>query len=134
MRLAPTEPRPIYIHHVPGRLRIRCATLKKNPTLSAAVKTVLEAERGVTQVEVEPLTGSLKIVYHPVLTDMDSIKSCLRNYSLAFDLPPASTGKPVAGSDRDTQDNASAFISQMAVMVFQTALKESVVLLMAHLL
>lgn len=51
----------IYVHYVPGRLRIKTPALKRAPAAAAAGQARLAALPGVTAVEVNPLTGSALI-------------------------------------------------------------------------
>jgi copper chaperone CopZ len=51
------------LHHVPGRLRLRCPSLKRNPIGAGAVVALLEDMDGIQSCEVNPLTGSLTVGY-----------------------------------------------------------------------
>lgn len=53
-----------YIHHTPGRLRIRIATLKNNPQGIERVRSLLAVE-GTNSFTASPLTGSVTIIYDP---------------------------------------------------------------------
>jgi hypothetical protein len=53
----------IYIHHVPGRLRIQIDRLKGNPRAAVSARRRMTAEKGVQEVKVTLLTGSLTMVY-----------------------------------------------------------------------
>jgi hypothetical protein len=124
----------MYVHHVPGRLRIRCTNLKRNPALAVSVRTALEGKPGVSQVTIEQLTGSLKVLYSPALTEIESIKSCLREYSLPSELPPAPSRRALRQSEPPPQHFTSTILSQIATVALQTAVKQSVTLLVARLL
>jgi copper chaperone CopZ len=52
-----------YVHHVPGRLRIRAAALKRNEPQAKLAKERLQAIKGVTATEVSTVTGSIVIKY-----------------------------------------------------------------------
>lgn len=52
-----------YIHHIPGRLRVRVGALKGNPCAAHKVATMLREVEGVGQVEANTLTGSVLIHY-----------------------------------------------------------------------
>lgn len=53
------------IHHVPGRLRIRMAALRRNPRAAVRARRLLGNGHGVLQVQANPLTGSLLVLYDP---------------------------------------------------------------------
>jgi hypothetical protein len=52
-----------YVHSIPGRLRVKSATIKKNPTAAGRIRAVLSPTPGVQQVDVNLLTGSVLIRY-----------------------------------------------------------------------
>jgi hypothetical protein len=54
-----------YIHHVPGRLRIRTSTLRCSPARVRAGIAALEALEGVNSVTLNPRAGSLTVLYDP---------------------------------------------------------------------
>ncbi len=51
------------VHALPGRVRLRVATVKGNPALARRVQKKLAAVPGIRQVEAKPGTGSLLIHY-----------------------------------------------------------------------
>jgi hypothetical protein len=52
-----------YLHHVPGRLRVRSQAIKRNEAKAAAAERALAVIAGVIAVEANPLTGSIKLTY-----------------------------------------------------------------------
>lgn len=53
-----------YLHHVPGRLRVRMPGVKRNPPAARAVeRALMTAQAGVTKVRANPLTGSVTVHY-----------------------------------------------------------------------
>ncbi len=52
-----------YIHHVPGRLRIKAPVLKRNEQEAKAVQELLLDQQGILRSEVNTLTGSILIHY-----------------------------------------------------------------------
>lgn len=52
-----------YLHHVPGRLRVRSAAVKRDERMASRVCESLSALPGVDMVEVSTVTGSIKITY-----------------------------------------------------------------------
>lgn len=57
-----------YIHHVPGRLRVKDARLKRNPEGIVAVLSLGNSIDGVLDVAVSEVTGSVVITYDRDLT------------------------------------------------------------------
>jgi hypothetical protein len=51
-----------YIHHTPGRLRIRIPSIRKNPTEAEKVKMLLSLH-GINKIKANPLTGSVVVTY-----------------------------------------------------------------------
>jgi len=52
-----------YLHHVPGRLRVRSTAIKRDVIMADRVSETLSALQGVNAVEVSTVTGSIKITY-----------------------------------------------------------------------
>lgn len=53
----------LHFHHVPGRLRVELASLRRNREAAGAVAEALRAIPGVTTVSVAPAIGSLTVTY-----------------------------------------------------------------------
>jgi hypothetical protein len=53
-------------HHVPGRLRLRSAALKRNVCASEEARRHLAQIEGVTSVRANPATGSVLLEYDPM--------------------------------------------------------------------
>jgi hypothetical protein len=52
-------------HHVPGRLRLKVPGAKGNPEFLEKVKDALAPISGITEIEVNPVTGSVLVQYDP---------------------------------------------------------------------
>jgi hypothetical protein len=52
-----------YVHHVPGRLRVRIPALRRNPGRAADVEGLLDIE-GVDTLSVNHLTGSVVVTFN----------------------------------------------------------------------
>jgi hypothetical protein len=52
-----------YIHSIPGRLRIKSAAVKKNPTEADKVRALIAPLPGIHNLEVNLLTGSVLVRY-----------------------------------------------------------------------
>ncbi len=50
-----------YIHRTPGRLRVKIPSLKRNVKLADELTLLLREKQGIDSIEVNSLTGSLKV-------------------------------------------------------------------------
>src|SRR5436305_6571303 len=66
-----------YVHHVPGRLRVRVPELKNCAPKAVALESRLSAISGITEVECRIVTGSVIVYYDPGWTDLTSIYQLL---------------------------------------------------------
>lgn len=82
----------MYIHHVPGRLRLQTPQLQGNRLVAEAACDAAIAIPGVLEARVSPVTGSLIIAYNPQeLTPAELWQSlCIRG--LAAGPPPIREG------------------------------------------
>lgn len=62
-----------YVHHIPGRVRIRVNEIKRNEARALSLKRMIEDAEGVRSVEVNSLTGSVLIRYDTASTDSNSL-------------------------------------------------------------
>jgi hypothetical protein len=69
-----------YLHHVPGRLRIKTPHLKRNEAKAAKVCSLLEAVEGIQTCQVNTITGSAVVTYTPELTSPERILHLLKEY------------------------------------------------------
>lgn len=53
------------VHHIPGRLRIRLPRENRKPQLLRELRQFVEGLGGVSQVDINPVTGSILVRYHP---------------------------------------------------------------------
>lgn len=68
-----------YYHNVPGRMRIKCPTLKNNPSADNHIQNLLSTIPGINKTEINPVTGSLLIKYSPESIAERDILSVLQN-------------------------------------------------------
>ena len=59
-------PAPSYVHHVPGRLRIKAAEFRENSSILEAARCELATVPGVSSVSANRLTGSILVEYDPL--------------------------------------------------------------------
>lgn len=76
-----------YVHHVPGRLRIRTAAVKRNPEAAARARQSLSAVAGVLSAEANSVTGSVTLRYDPATISQHDIVAVLRRAGYAHGNP-----------------------------------------------
>lgn len=71
-----------YIHHVPGRLRIRTPLLKRDEKGALAAEQFLRSIEGVTSVRANIVTGSIILTYERDIVSSEAIlnAAALRGY------------------------------------------------------
>ncbi|MGH8502152.1 MAG: HMA2 domain-containing protein [Gammaproteobacteria bacterium] len=84
-----------YIHHVQGRLRIRCPRLKRNQAQADEVQKILESRGGIRACEINVLTGSVLIRYDAAFTSAPGIVEYLQGLGYVSDnAEPTSIAAP----------------------------------------
>lgn len=77
-----------YVHHVPGRIRVRTPALKRNTVRAERVKAGLEATAGVLECDVNVLTGSVTIRYdRDVITSEEITQALSRSGAITMNAP-----------------------------------------------
>ena len=66
-----------YIHHVPGRLRIRTPRLKRDALHAEAVEAFVQTIEGVTAVRASSVTGSITVGYQRDVVKAETILEAL---------------------------------------------------------
>ncbi len=123
-----------YVHHIPGRLRVRSAAIKGSQAGAGRATTLVHSLAGVRSVEANVLTGSLTVRYDPEITSASTLMKALRDHGyLAADqkLPHGGTvyyRRPARG------EFGAAVARSVARYAVEAALERSVVALVASLL
>ncbi|MFH1114994.1 MAG: hypothetical protein V1792_13870 [Pseudomonadota bacterium] len=68
---------PYYVHEVPGRLRIKIPTLKRNVNEARRIEGLLGLMEGVSSVSVNHMTGSMLVNYDTAVTQSSAILGLL---------------------------------------------------------
>jgi Heavy metal associated domain 2 len=117
-----------YIHHIPGRIRIRIDALKRNSVRARALEKWLQSRNGVDRVEINTLTGSVLVHYRPACTSGDALMAAMRDAGwLTYTAPRKPAVVVPKGMKRTV---AKAIVSYLA----EAALERSVVALAAAIL
>ncbi|HEV8712727.1 MAG TPA: hypothetical protein VGX03_07875 [Candidatus Binatia bacterium] len=73
------------VHAIPGRIRLKVAQVRKNPALASEIQTRLATVHGIRQVEVNPLTGSVLMLYEAQdVASSDSLRTLAEPLAALF--------------------------------------------------
>jgi hypothetical protein len=120
-----------YVHHIPGRIRVRAEALKGNSACATSIAAWLGSVSGVERVQVNPLTGSVLIYYRPEATDGDDLIAQCRE---RLAVPGRQTGV-VRNINRFSvsKDVQGAVAKMVASYITQIAIERSLAALVATL-
>ncbi|NLI81312.1 MAG: heavy-metal-associated domain-containing protein [Deltaproteobacteria bacterium] len=82
----------LYIHDIPGRLRVKTPIIKGNNSAAESVQKILEAIEGVDSTAVNTLTGSVVVNYNAKAVDSARLLQTL-NQKGYIDLSRVSTNE-----------------------------------------
>ncbi len=99
-----------YLHHVPGRLRVKSPAVKGKKRVADEVLSLLKGIDGVDNVDVNLTTGSLLINYDPEQVHRDDIVYALHGNGY-FDPSKATT------NDQYIHNAASKFLSLVSMFI-----------------
>ena len=117
-----------YVHHVPGRLRIKIAALKKNPSRARELKLCLEGIHGVLETDVSIITGSIVIKYDARVVSSAVILNNLHDQGYIRDL--AHTAHQISHEVHPMQKVTDTFVQKLV----EAALERSATALVAALI
>ncbi len=108
-----------YIHHVPGRLRVRTPLLKRDAQRAQDAEQYVKAIYGVTNAEANTVTGSLVVNYQRDVVTAEAILNALalRGYYHA---------ESVRHADNQIQDMAARAGDAVGKMVFGLVVEKAV--------
>jgi hypothetical protein len=108
-----------YIHHVPGRLRVKALAFKNNERQVAQAKQHLERIEGILEVEGSIVTGSMVIRYDANVVRSPQILASLRERGFVSEHHPHSLGSQSAVSGPMAQALADKVVSKMVESVIE---------------
>jgi len=123
-----------YIHHTPGRLRVRSAGLKRNSSAADRLREALENLPGVNKVDVSTVTGSVTLIYDSGVIDGDSLKGHLRAHGHLHGAPH---GLPAIAAPRDVAAGVGAgerIARTVATMLLEKLVEHSALALVAAII
>ncbi|NGP54459.1 HMA2 domain-containing protein [Thioalkalivibrio sp. XN8] len=85
-----------YLHHVPGRLRVRARSLRCDATARASTLRKLQAKEGIRSVKLNPKAGSVTVFYDVEATDAQQILDFMQSECLRASKAQAAAVRPAA--------------------------------------
>ncbi len=70
----------VYLHNVPGRLRVKIPSIKHLNHKAKKVESLFEFKEGIERVRANAVTGSLTINYDPELVSVDQLLAVLKEH------------------------------------------------------
>lgn len=120
-----------YIHHTPGRLRMKTPYVKRNLRAAERVKDTLLDVQGIHSISINTLTGSVVVHYDPISSNPEEILNMLKS-ACRFDETKATAHDEVIQA---AASNVSFFLSKTVCgAVLETALEESALSMIAALI
>jgi len=123
-----------YIHHIPGRLRVRSAAIRRNEFRAEALKALLKSAEGVNSAEVNTLTGSIVVRYDPALTSGQSVADMLRDRGYLTSSTLGDTSAPARDLAAFGGEIGGLVAKKVATYAIETAVERSMFALVAALL
>jgi hypothetical protein len=124
-----------YVHHVPGRLRIRIPEVKGNSAEASSLERRIRAQRGVKSVQTSPLTGSVLVHYDPATASVSTLSQMMLCSAATEPMSRALPAAPQAGTNQRIGQQIAARVATTVVGHFmETAVERAAVALIAALL
>lgn len=123
-----------YIHHVPGRLRVRTGAVKGSEEKAASVKALLQSASGVCSVAANPITGSVTIHYDQQATDHLRLMELLNERGYFVGQPVVAPLTRVSVPEPRKSQLGSMVVTTVATFLVEKALEHAIFALLAGLL
>lgn len=102
----------VYLHNVPGRLRVKIPSIKHQNHEARKVESLFEFREGIEKVRANAVTGSLTITYDPERFSADQLLAALReNGYLETDHGLVNAANEYVAATRVTQAVGKAMIN-----------------------
>ncbi|TVR98964.1 MAG: heavy-metal-associated domain-containing protein [Rhodospirillales bacterium] len=117
-----------YVHHVPGRLRIRTPAIKRRPEAAETARRCLSAIDGVIAAEASALTGSITLRYDPARIGHQDLVGVLRGHGYAaHDIAATGTAPAAGASDGVANQLVETAAKTVAVVLLEKLIERSTV-------
>ena len=121
------------IHHVPGRLRVRIAAVKRNSAIGRSVERAIRSVHGVLSARSNELTGSVVVEYDCRETTADLILEAIGNSGWHLE-PAVRTQLPQTAYNPALGRIAGKAVQAVAWCLLEKAVERSVPILITALL
>jgi hypothetical protein len=121
------------LHQIPGRVRVRVAGVKRDPSRACALAAWLQSQEGVVAAVVSPVTGSALIHYRAAATSADRLLSRMRAERF-IDAPPVAPIRPMSVSAARRPRIENAIAGLVVRTLAEAVLERSLVALVAAVL
>jgi hypothetical protein len=116
-----------YLHHVPGRLRLKARSLKNSEDKTAEIRALCGQLPGITAIELNTLTGSLLVRYDQASVNSAQILGLLFTNGVITAIPEARPGVASRRLDlpiheRPTDNMAEAVAEFLANLLIEKVL------------
>jgi hypothetical protein len=118
-----------YMHHLPGRLRIKSVSLKRNEHHARRVSDYVRSIDGVVRAEVNVLTGSLLIHYDVEIVPSETLLNSLKHLGCLH--PHTDVARPATKNVHPIVQRVSDKVVEKAV---ETLIERSAVAIVAAIL
>jgi hypothetical protein len=122
-----------YVHHVPGRLRVKCSAVKGKADKACSVRQLVESKEGILGCEVNPLTGSILIRYDEGVHSAYGLLELLRQSGCVSAMLPVKLAAHRA-ADRRVSEVGKAVGKAVMGAVFDRMVERSAAALVGALL
>jgi Heavy metal associated domain 2 len=124
-----------YVHHVPGRLRVRVPKVKGNSAEASLLERRIRAQRGVKNVQTSPLTGSVLVHYDPATASVSTLSQIMLCSAATEPMSRTLPAAPHTGTNQRIGQQIAARVATAVVGHFmEMAVERAAVALIAALL
>jgi copper chaperone CopZ len=124
-----------YLHHVPGRLRLKTRSLKNSEAKAAEIRALFAQLPGIKSIEINPVTGSMLVHYDTAGITSAKILGFLVANSVITSIPearPRLAPRLLAGSMAERATDNLADVVSMFLADFLIGILPRAAVALAH--
>jgi copper chaperone CopZ len=124
-----------YLHHVPGRLRLKTRSLKNSEAKAAEIRALFAQLPGIKSIEINPVTGSMLVRYDTAGITSAKILGFLVANSVITSIPearPRLAPRLLAGSMAERATDNLADVVSMFLADFLIGILPRAAVALAH--
>lgn len=125
-----------YLHHIPGRLRVRSAAVKRDKDCASVLTQMLSGRPGIASVKTNTTTGSILVNYNAATLDAKTLLDLLGEWGFVSETaPPVNRAKPPAAVKSPEATMVRQALARAVIgFAVEKAVERSMMALMAALL